>query len=434
MITLTRPRSGRMIAGVAIGVAECYRLPVTLVRVFFIVTVLVSPIIVLLYLLLAISMPDEENIASLLRMVQPESELPPRERFERFSKRLLQRLVHPRSAHVVPATVLAVALLFFAAILELPRAEGDSFYWLHPFLTTLYTSVSRFGAELYYLVAAALFLFGWKRREANDIVFQMRPRSRFALDASPAKMIGGVASGLSRVIGLDAAYIRVILIILNFLTLGLVGAGYLLVWFLERSKINRTIEADEADSVPTAAAGSETVPRIYRSMARASFRVAIAILLLLLAAIHLATEFRIFFFNEPFAQGIVMGLIGIGMVWYGLDHRTGTPMWLLAGASIFFAGIYFFASAIGNIQIASVERFEIVEMIGAISLAYAGVVALRAQARTLMLWLALIVAISVAMIIFHILPLSYLTALVRFYDFFYPIIFAGLGLWIAFER
>ncbi|MFI5202568.1 MAG: PspC domain-containing protein, partial [Candidatus Kapaibacterium sp.] len=400
MITLTRPRSGRMIAGVAIGLAQLYRIPVTLVRVFFIVTVLVSPIVVLLYLLLAIAMPDEENIASMLRMIQQESNLSPRERFERFSKRLVRRLIHSRSAHVVPTTVLAVALLFFAAVLELPRAEGDSFYWFHPFLTSLYTGASRFGAELYYLAAAALIVFGWKRRQASDIVFEMRPRSRFALDHSPAKMVGGVASGLSRVTGLDAAYIRSILILLNFLTLGLAGVGYLLVWYLERAKIDRTVEGDAGDSASLTTDDSDEASQLHRYMPRTSFRVAIAILLILLAAIHLATEFRFFFFNEPFARGIVMGLIGIGMVWYGLDRRTRTPMWLLAGASIFFAGVYFFASAIGNIQIAAVERFEIVELIGAISLTYVAVIALHAQARTMMLWLALIVALSAAMIIF----------------------------------
>ncbi len=446
MLTLTRPHAGRMIAGVAIGLAERYRLPVALARVFFIVTVLVSPIMVLIYLLLAIAMPEEENVASLLRMFQPESDLPPRVRFERFSKSLLQRLLPSRSANRVPTTILAVALLFFAAILELPRAEGDSFYWLHPFLTTLYTSVSQFGAELYYFAAAALLLFGGKPHQANDIIFDLRPRSRFALEVGPARMIGGVAAGVSRVIGLDAAYIRGILILLNFLTFGAVGAGYLLVWYIERTKIGRTNEEDPADSVPVVANGSDVAPQLHRDIPRTSFRVAIAILLILLAAIHLATQFRVFFFNEPLAQGIVMGLIGLGMVWYGLlgqseSRNTSWAMlpgprgtWLLAGASIFFAGVYFLASAIGNIQIASVERFEIVEIIGAISLTYVAVVALRAHARTLMLCLALVVALSAAMIIVHVLPLFYLTALVRFYDFFYPIIFAGLGLWIAFER
>ncbi|HZK75502.1 MAG TPA: PspC domain-containing protein [Candidatus Kapabacteria bacterium] len=430
MRTLTRPRAGRMIAGVATGLAELYRLPVALVRIFFIVTVLVSPIIVLLYLLLAIAMPDEENIASLLRFSISETESLPRERFERISKRLLERLVNTTSSHAIPTTLLAIALLFVAALLELPRAEGDSFYFLHPFLTSLYSDVSRFGVELYYLAIAALFVFGWQRHEP-DIVFETVPRPRFSLDQSPAKMIGGVASGLSRVVSLDAAYIRVMFILLNILTLGVVGAGYLLVWYLERAKRRHEKEEAMTDSELSATVGLEgTTTRMNGSL-----RAAIIFLLIVLAAIHFATEFRLFFFDEPFMEGIGMALIGIGLVWHGLEHfRIRSTLWLLGGASVYFAGVYFLAAAVGNIQIASVERFEIVEIIAAISLAYAGLVALRNQAQRVMLWLALIVAISAGMIIFHITPPGYLAAIVRFYDFFYPIIFAGLGLWIAFER
>lgn len=429
MITLTRPRTGRMIAGVATGLAERYHIPVSLARLFFIVTVFVSPIIVLLYLLLAIAMPDEENIASLLRLSTSETDSLPRERFERFSKRLLDQLVNAHSTHAAPTTVLAIALLFFAAILELPRAEGDSFYLLHPFLTSLYSDVSRFGVALYDLALAALFAFGTRHR-AFEVVLETHPRARFTLDRGPAKMIGGVASGFSRVIGLDAAYVRVILILLNVLTLGLVGAGYLLVWYLERSKAIRNLTEEAAED----AWAKDALGVSNRREMNPGFRAPITLLLLLLAAIHLATEFRFFFFNEPFMQGIVMGLIGIGLVWHGLAYsRRQGSLWLLAGASFFFAGVYFLASAVGNIQITSVERFEIAEIIGTISLAYTGLVALQNNARTMMLWLALVVACSAMMIILHVLPPSYLAAIVRFYDFFYPIIFAGLGLWIAFE-
>jgi|GEM_PF-2310976 len=437
MLTLTRPRSGRMISGVAIGLAERYCLSVTLLRVFFVVTMLVSPIVVLLYLLFAIAMPDEENVASSLRLFLPETSLSPRERFERFSKRLLHRFVE-RPTYTAPTTVLAVSLLFLAAILELPRAEGPSFYLLHPFITTLYSDVSRFGGAIFYIAAAGLFAFGWKpasqrsnSRSSGElwVVLETKPRAKFALERGPSKMIGGVASGISRVIALDTAYIRVMLIILNVLTLGLVGVLYLLAWYLERAKINRNMDvAGEEFSSPVQHATGSTGKN-------AAFRATIALLLVLLAAIRIATEFRFFFFNEPFVQGIMMGLIGIGIVQYGLDRFRGrSSLWLLGGASIFFAGVYLLASAVGNIQLASIERFEIPELIGVLSLAYAAIVALRGHARTIMLWLALLVAISAAMIALHLTPPAYLAAIVRFYDFFYPIIFAGLGLWIAFER
>ncbi|HEX5316287.1 MAG TPA: hypothetical protein VFX22_06500, partial [Candidatus Kapabacteria bacterium] len=176
-------------------------------------------------------------------------------------------------------------------------------------------------------------------------------------------------------------------------------------------------------------------PTHARASMNAGLRAAIALLLIVLAFVHVATAFRLFFFNEPFVLGIVMGLIGIALVWQGLKlPHNRNLLWLLCGASVFFSGVYFFASTIGNIQIAAIERFEIIEIIGAISLAYAGLVSLRNDAQTMMLWLALIVALSAAMILLHFTPPAYLAALIRFYDFFYPIIFAGLGLWIAFER
>lgn len=429
MLTLTRPRTGRMISGVAIGLAELYRVPVTLVRVFFVVTVLVSPVIMLLYLLLAIAIPDEEKVASLLQLYTPKAALPPRERFERFSKLLVQRLVNPSSTHAAPTTVLAVGLLILAAILELPRAEGTSFYFIHPFLTTLYTSVSQFGMAIFYLSVTAIFLFGWRQQEPS-VILATEPRARFVLEGGSAKMIGGVAAGLSRVIGLDAAYLRVILILLNFLTLGIVGAGYLLVWYLEQARLKRSPKEEVA-----APEQSPELPIHGRASMNAGLRAAIALLLIVLAFVHVATAFRLFFFNEPFVLGIVMGLIGIALVWQGLKlPHNRNLLWLLCGASVFFSGVYFFASAIGNIQIAAIERFEIIEIIGAISLAYAGLVSLRNDAQTMMLWLALIVALSAAMILLHFTPPAYLAALIRFYDFFYPIIFAGLGLWIAFER
>src|ERR1019366_3274409 len=102
-----------------------------------------------------------------------------------------------------------------------------------------------------------------------------------------------------------------ILILLNFLTLGLVGAGYLLVWYLEQSKIKQSAEEEIAELRQSPA------PHAHgRASMNAGLRVAIALLLIVLAFVHVVTEFRLFFFNEPFVLGIVMGLIGIALVWH----------------------------------------------------------------------------------------------------------------------
>ncbi len=100
---------------------------------------------------------------------------------------------------------------------------------------------------------------------------------------------------------------------------------------------------------------------------------------------------------------------------------------------MFLSGIYFFASAIGHIQLDSIDRFEIAEIIAAISLAYLAFASLSSHARMLALLCALTIAAGAAMIAFHITPPEYLAAIIRFYEFFYPIIFAALGLWITFE-
>lgn len=57
--TLTRPRQGRMIAGVCAGLARRFGLDPTLVRVAFVVSILLPGPQVLLYLALWIVIPAE---------------------------------------------------------------------------------------------------------------------------------------------------------------------------------------------------------------------------------------------------------------------------------------------------------------------------------------------------------------------------------------
>jgi hypothetical protein len=65
---------------------------------------------------------------------------------------------------------------------------------------------------------------------------------------------------------------------------------------------------------------------------------------------------------------------------------------------------------------------------------YLGFVAFRGYARSVAFVLASVFATSSLLITVGFIPTSYLMELVRFYGFFYPLIFGGLGLWIAFEK
>ncbi len=410
-----------MVCGVAMGLAERYGLSAVVIRTLFVAAFVVSPIAALVYVLLSISMPSEVSVAGQLRLISPEMNLAPRERFERFSQLLLQRLLGKQSKHTVPAHTAAIGLLVFAALLELPRVEGITFYRMHPLVATLLNDISKVGTALFYLSIAIAFLFQWK--QSYPIAAIINPvREKFIRDRGAQKMIGGVASGLSQVLELDPAYLRVLLIVLNILTMGLTGAAYLLVWYFQLEKDGMTV------TLP---------PKTSNSSARthSAFRIVLAVSFILLAAIRIATEFRLFFFNESFFTGLAMALVGIALVWNGLGALQGRiKIWIVGGACVFFLGVGELTSAVAHIQLTTPERFEIAEIILALSMAYLGVVALHGYARRLGLIFSLVFAVAAMLIAVHFVPPGYLMELIRFYDFFYPILFAGLGLWIAFER
>ncbi len=315
MLTLKRPYSGRIITGVAIGFAERYRVPVTLVRLFLVASVLGSPVMLLLYLLLSLSIPDERKVASELREWEPKAGLLPRERFEHMAKTLVHRLT-PRPSRSGSNTAIAILLLVFGAILELPHVEGTAFYWSHPFLTNIAAGVAWVAPVVLYLSAASFFVFRW-RAKSTEIIWRVEPCDRFRPDHRGANMLGGIAAGLSRVLGLDAAYIRVLWTVLNILTLGVAGLLYLLLWYLDKSRPHKPWIAQQ--KVETALSPQ----RANRSQRRsgALFRLLIAALLVLLGAIYIATQTRLFFFNQQFFEGAVFVVMGISMVWRGGGKR-----------------------------------------------------------------------------------------------------------------
>lgn len=418
MQLLKRPYAGRIITGVGLAFAERYNVPVTLVRIVLIASILVSPIMLLAYLLLSISIPDERKHASELRILEPGG-TEPRTEFHAIATRMVRRLT-PRSARPLGTSFIAILLLALGAFLELPHVEGTSFYWAHPMVTQLAGDLTWVASIASYLSAAAIFLFA-RSSMAGAVVWSVPARSDFVPDGS-RKMIGGVASGLSSVLLLDPAYIRVIWIALNILTLGLAGVLYLLLWYFERSRQRPVHDLEPVLDPGTRPARGLDV----------NSRIAVTLLLVLLAGIAAATETRWFFFNQQLFEGLVFACIGMLFVWRGLKEGSDQTASLF-GTTVFLVGIYFFASALGHFQVSSIDRFEIAEIIGAIGFAYIAFALLTSRARTIALYFAFAIAVGAAMIAFHIAKPEYLTAIIRFYDFFYPIIFAALGIWITFE-
>jgi phage shock protein PspC (stress-responsive transcriptional regulator) len=411
-----------MICGVATGLAERYGVPTAAVRVAFIAAFFASPFAILAYLLLTLSMPTEISVVGKMRLASSDRPRSPRVRFEQLSQLLVDRLLEQSSSRLLPGYLLSIWLLLFAVLLELPRIGSSGAYIAHSYAGTLIGNLALYGTPLFYLSIAALLLFDWKRSE-RSIALEVPTRKKFTCELGPAKMIGGVASGISEVLGLEPAYIRILFIVLNILTMGLAGAAYLMMWYLYKRKNEAAIEPVTIDD-------SYSPERSFHI-----FRICLTVLFIILAGAHSVTRSRLFFFNEASLQGLMMCLSGIAIVWSGLrTSHIHDKFWVAGGSLVFFSGVYELVSTIAHLQISTSEGFEVAEILIALSLAYFALVSLQDYARWLGLGLAGVFALSAILITTHFIPPIYLSELLRFYDFFYPLIFAGLGLWIVFDR
>jgi hypothetical protein len=159
------------------------------------------------------------------------------------------------------------------------------------------------------------------------------------------------------------------------------------------------------------------------------------LLFVALALLRLSTEFRLFFFNEPFFQGLAYITIGLLFAMRGLAvSKTSAGVWLIGGAAVLLLGVESFCAAVFRVQLTLPARFEMTYLIAGLSLVYYAVIELAGHRRRAAMVLALIIACAALTIEAHIIPVRFLTALVQFYDFFYPLIFGGLGLWLVMER
>jgi phage shock protein PspC (stress-responsive transcriptional regulator) len=412
-----------VITGVLRGLSEHYQIPVSLLRLVFFTAFLASPVVLLLYLCLAISMPAEGSVLSELRLANPSAHSDRRDRFRSLAHLLLKRISIGNLRHRVPPQLLALGLLLLGFALELPRVEGSDFYYSHPILSGIYTSISRHGAALFYLSLAVTFFIA-ERAAPPPLQLQSKRMDQFTLDGGPTKAIGGIASGIARVIGIDAAYIRVLLILLNILTFGLVGIIYLIVfWTMRRGSNMQRIHSEPGTNSPA-----------RRPLSQGT-RFAIGILFIFLAVIRVSTELRLFFFNESFFRGAVLVAAGMIFAVRGLKYSSdNNRLWLLAGAAIFFLGILDFSTAIFRVQLSLGGRFEVAYLIGGLSLLYFTLVNFRGNPQRIGFALSAAIVLAALLVQFNITPERFLLALVQFYDFFFPVIFAGFGFWLIMER
>jgi len=312
--------------------------------------------------------------------------------------------------------------------LEFPRLESASFSYAHPIVGGVFHIGTRMGTAIFYVIAGICVIL-MRRTERQEVVLRERSQTKdLQLERGALRSIGGLASGVAQLIGVDAAYARVFFILLNVLTFGVFGILYLIVvFFLRRTgRVSGNVEATNAGNVTTPNETNDHVP--------STIRWAIALLFLSLATVRIMTEFRLFFFNEPFFQGILFAMMGLLLAWRGLRYgKSEQPIFLLVGASLLFVGVEDISSAMFRVQLPMMGRFEAAFLIAGLSIVYDTIVRLTDTARRVGIALALVCFVAAAIVQTDVLPSRYLIALVQFYDFFYPLIFVGFGLVLALD-
>ncbi len=90
--------------------------------------------------------------------------------------------------------------------------------------------------------------------------------------------------------------------------------------------------------------------------------------------------------------------------------------------------------AIFSVQLPFGARFEVAYWLAGIAILYYALVALKDAARSVAIALVALLFVLAALVQMDIINTRYLLALAEFYDFFFPILFAGSGLWLLLER
>lgn len=427
MRVLARPARGRIVGGVAAAFAERYELNVWIIRLVIFAAIITSNIGILFYLVLWISIPSERMVLGSLRITSiPGERLNPKMHFDRLASAALERINSAKDREGSYSKMpLALMLLCLSFLLLFPRWSGSGMYF-NPLLVSSSTLLQHIGATFFFFSFALLFLLAWPAKRPH--VFLAQPDTdRLTIDKSERKVLYGVLAGLGSELGIDAAYLRGITLVLNVLTLGVIGVVYLVTaWVLEKKK-------RELRSVVVYPENAEGHSRRMPKLARAGM----GVLFLLLAIINLATEYRWFFFNEPFAEGIVYIILGMMLSLWALrfSERGGRHRsFLLIGPGVFFYGIYEFTMAVFRVQLPFFARFEMAYMITGTAFIYYAIVNLHDHRRTTAVAIGVMMYALSFLIQFGVISSHALVIATQFYDFFYPILFAAAGVWLAMER
>ena len=406
---LARPYQGRWIAGVCRAIENAYGVPVWLVRTVAIVAFFAAPFVLLLYLLLAISIPSERGSASSLYFRASSLGA---QGFAGSATLLLDRTAARLRTTSSRQRTIVPLLFLFTLLFGLPKLEGTMFYQLHPLMDTLYTAINRLASVLLYFLVGLMFLLR-ANASRRPVVLKVVSSESFALEATEFKSIGGIAMGISRATHIDVSIVRVILLLLNFLTIGIIGALYFLVVWILRGRMyggeNNTIDTADVPEEPS------------------MFNSAMAAIFILLAIVRVATEFRWFFFNEPFVRGLLLCIAGVVL------SKRALSLAILAGAVLLFLGVHDISVASFHVQPTASSRWIINYIILALAISYYALIALKNNARLVGFAFAAVPVVAALVISTHIVSEPFLLALGRFYDFFSPLIFSALALWVAME-
>jgi len=416
-----------MIGGVAAAFAERYELNLWAIRFVILTAVLSSNVGILLYLLFWIAIPSERFILGSLRLSTPKTgSLPnvPSEYFQLFCSKALARINTIKEHASYRKLGVALSLLFVGVILLFPKWNDSGVYY-NPLLFAGADLLNHVGGALFFFSVAVLFLLPWA--EARPDVFLAQPdQPKISLDKSERKVLFGLLSGIASHIGLDAAYLRAVTILANLLTLGGVGIIYLITaWFLDRQKK----DGKQYEGREIAKTYSESLPK--------PVRMGLGLLFLLLAITNIANEYRLYFFNKPFVEGLICVVLGIALTALALKFSVRGArhrLWLLIGPAVLFYGIYEFSMAAFSVQLSFIARFQLAYMIAGTSFIYYSIVGLSEKRRVTGVAIGVLFYLMVFLIQFGIVPSHLLILLVQFYDFFFPVLFSACGVWLSMER
>lgn len=420
MQVLFRPHEGRYVGGVALALSERFGLPLGLTRLALAAITVSSPYGALFYVLLWISLPGERRV---LPMMEVSASFPATgDGYHEMSRTLLDRFREKESVKAVSA-ILAFFMLFYAVVLQLSHINETAFYSEYPILSLGITTIERVSGILAYFALGLIFLFTNAARRA-EVSFWQAPRPRLELDATSSRVIFGLMSGLARVLNMDPMILRTLAVMISLLTFGIGAVAYVVAVIL-LDKRSREIE-------PIRSKGGTPESRLTGKMLRG-----ISVIFFIFTLTKMANEFRLFFFNEPYVQGVLyitLGLLTFFWAFRRWNSHSAARLWMLLSPAIVFWGIYELSTALFHVQLPFVARFQIAYLIAGTVFIYYAIVTLRGRPALFGIAIGIFFYVLVSLIQFNVIPSRAMLLSVQFYEFFYPVIYAAAGLWVVMEK